>query len=270
MLPAEKMELTIFECVERSGPAYDTNVPTLASIIDPNTPHHLITERLKDLHSHNRIVLSKIVGNVRVPFSQRFVEIEGENRFWAGGFIIEIAPGGRKYFEELTERARRESASQAKGATVFISCGQYTQAEIWLGKALASAVEEYTPCKGYFAENQNSLESLSHHIFHALDECAGFVAVLHNRGEVHFSDGNHHARGSVWVEQEAAIAAFLTQVRKKHFPIAFYIQKGIKREGVREQLRIAPNEFEHESAVLKHFKHQLTSGTFKPLTAMNI
>ena len=101
MLPAEKMELTILKCVERSGPAYDTNIPTLAGIIDPNTPHHLITERLKDLHSHNRIVLSKIVGNVRVPFSQRFVEIEGENRFWAGGFIIEIAPGGRKYFEEF-------------------------------------------------------------------------------------------------------------------------------------------------------------------------
>lgn len=266
MLPAEKMELTIFKCVERSGPAYNTNIPTLAGIIDPNTPHHLITDRLKDLHSHNRILFTKLSGNVRVPFTQ-FIEIEGENNFWGGGFIIEIAPQGRKYFEELMEREGREAEVKARRAIVFISCGQYTQDEISLGKALALAVDNLTSCKGYFAEDQNSLESLSHHILSALDECAGFVAVMHNRGEVHFSTGSHYTRGSVWVEQEVAIAAFLTQVRKKHFPIAFYIQKGIKREGIREQLRIAANEFENESTVLEDFKEQLTSGKFGPLAS---
>jgi len=269
MLPAEKMELEILKQVDRVGPVLNTNIPGLAAVVGTNTPHHLITDRLKDLHSQNRILLSKIVGNVRVPFSQRFIEIEGESAFWNGGFIIEIAPQGRKYFEELVERERREAQVQAKRAIVFISCGQYTQNEISLGKALALAVDNHTSCKGYFPEEQNSLESLSHHILNALDECAGFVAVMHNRGEVHFPNGNHHIRGSVWVEQEVAIAAFLTQVRKKQFPIAFYIQKGIKREGIREQLRIAANEFENESTVLEDFKEQLKSGRFNPLTNSN-
>jgi hypothetical protein len=265
MLPVEKMELAILKHVDKVGPALNTNIPGLAAVLGMNTPHHLITERLTDLYDQNRILLSKIIANDRVSFSRRFIEIEGENAFWGGGFIIEIAPQGRKYFEELIERDKRETETQAKRATVFISCGQYTQDEISLGKALALAVDDHTSCRGYFAENQNSLESLSHHIFNALDECAGFVAVMHKRGDVHFSNGTKHIRGSVWVEQEVAIAAFLTQVRKKHFPIAFYIQKGIKREGVREQLRITENEFENESTVLEHFKEQLTSGKFKPV-----
>jgi hypothetical protein len=270
MLPAEKMELMILKYVDRVGPVLNTNIPSLAAAIGINTPHHLIIERLKDLDNQRRILLSKISGNIRVPFSQRFIAIEGESAFWNGGFIIEIAPQGRKYFEELIERDRFEVELRAKRTNVFISCGQYTQEEIWLGKELALAVDAHTSYKGYFAENQNSLESLSHHILNALDECAGFVAVMHNRGDVHFSNGSHHTRGSVWVEQEVAIAAFLTQIRKRRFPIAFYIQKGIKREGVREHLRIASNEFENESTVLEHFKEELTSGRFKPLAQPNV
>jgi hypothetical protein len=68
VLPVQKMELAIFKCVERSGPVLSTNIPTLATVIGTDTSHHLIIERLKDLHDGRRILLSKISGNERVPF----------------------------------------------------------------------------------------------------------------------------------------------------------------------------------------------------------
>ena len=58
-----------------------------------------------------------------------------------------------------------------KQGLVFISCGQYRQEEIRLGKALAQAVNELTPFEGYFAENQSSLEGLSQNILGALNGC---------------------------------------------------------------------------------------------------
>lgn len=259
MLPFEEIELAIYRYVDKFGPAVSTALPTLLNIVGGNVPYHSIVERLKDLKNQGRIHLFKYSGDTRVPYD-RFVEIEGETNFYyGGGFVIEIAPGGRKYFEELDERDQREKQS----GTVFVSCGQYTDAEKQLGKDLAVAVGQHTSCKGYFAENQNSLETLSRHIFEALDKCSGFVAVMHRRGEVRTLHAAHQ-RASVWIEQEVAIAAFLTQVHKKQFPIAFYIQKGVKREGVREQLRIDAIEFETEADVLAHFAEQLKSGKFKP------
>ena len=258
MLPAERMELAIYRHVDRYGRALSTTLPSLLAIVGANTPFDMIAERLRDLQSQNRIVLSKYSGNVRIPFDQ-FVGFQGDNEFWGGGFVIEIAPQGRKYFEELERRDQYESES----GSIFISCGQCNAKEIKLGQDLVSVVDKNTDHKGYFAENQNSLESLSHHIFEALDKCSGLVAVMHHRGEVQTLHGKH-LRASLWIEQEVAIAAFLTQVYKKNFPIAFYVQRGIKREGVREQLRINPIEFDDESEVLANFTEQLKSGKFKP------
>ena len=104
---------------------------------------------------------------------------------------------------------------------------------------LAAAVEELTSCEGYFAENQNSLLGLSQHIFGALNRAAGLIAVMHHRGRVVTPSGEH-IRGSVWVEQEIGIAAFLAQVQNRRLPVLVYIQKGIEREGVRQQLRLKP------------------------------
>src|SRR5690242_13573139 len=94
--------------------------------------------------------------------------------------------------------------------TVFISCGQFRKEEIALGEDLANAVSELTPFKGYFAQQQKTLDGLSRHIFHALNDACGFVAVMHHRGTVKTLD-SEHLRASVWVEQEIAIAAFLRQ-----------------------------------------------------------
>ncbi len=151
---------------------------------------------------------------------------------------------------------------------VFISCGQYTDQERDLGKDLAAIVGELTPCEGYFAENQNSLLGLSQHIFGALDRAVGFIAVVHHRGTVATPSGRH-VRGSVWVEQEIAIAAFLAQAQGRRLATLVYIQKGIAREGVRQQLRLKPVEFETESEILADLREQITKRNFEPVVALS-
>ena len=101
---------------------------------------------------------------------------------------------------------------------VFVSCGQFTDEEIQLGKEIAKMVRQLTGYEGYFAENQNSLQGLSQHIFGALNRAAGLIAVMHHRGRVETPSGTH-IRGSVWVEQEIAIAAFLAHIQGRELPV---------------------------------------------------
>ena len=154
--------------------------------------------------------------------------------------------------------------SAERGGLVFISCGQYRPEEIELGRALAAAVDELTEFEGYYAQNQNSLEGLSSNIFKALDRCSGFVAVMHHRGDVQTPHGAH-TRGSVWVEQEIAIAAFLRQAQNRNLQVAVYIQRGLKREGVRDQLHLNPVEFGTEAEVIDDFRARLLDGRFRPV-----
>jgi hypothetical protein len=151
-----------------------------------------------------------------------------------------------------------------KRGLVFISCGQYNPKEIELGKDLAAMIDALTDFCGYFAQNQTSLDGLSRNIFGALRSCAGFVAVMHERGTVKTLDGTH-TRASVWVEQEIAIAAFLKQAQARDLQVAVYIQRGIKREGVRDQLHLNPIEFDSEDQVLEDFKARLRDGRFNPV-----
>jgi hypothetical protein len=159
----------------------------------------------------------------------------------------------------------RDIAQPLGKPLVFISCGQYTSQEKKLGADISDLIKEMTPCEGYFAENQNSLQGLSQHIFGALNRAAGFIAVMHYRGQIETPSGTH-MRGSVWVEQEIAIAAFLAQAQDRDLPVLLYIQNGIEREGVRQQLRLKPVEFDTDVEVLANLKTQITTGAFKPLS----
>ena len=151
-----------------------------------------------------------------------------------------------------------------KQGLVFISCGQFTATERGLGKELATLVDDLTDFEGYFAENQSSLEGLSRNILESLNKCCGFVAVMHHRSQVQTLDG-FHTRGSVWVEQEIAIAAFIKQAIGRDLPVVAYIQKGIKREGIRDQLLLGAVEFETEQEVLTEFRRRLSQGQFTPM-----
>jgi hypothetical protein len=273
MLPSEKLELAIYRYINISGGRSVNLASLLTGANVPGTDTPAIQERLEDLEYHGRFALSKYVGTTRVPYAEypHLFATWGLGPQWSAkshffgydSFCVEVTPQGRKYFEQLEQRERSES----QGQLVFISCGQFSEAERKLGRELSSAVDEFLPpFKGYFAQNQNSLDTLSRNIFGALNECAGFVAVLHRRGVVETPNGEH-TRASVWIEQEIAIAAFLTQISRKQFPVAVYIQKGIKREGVRDLLTLNLAEFESESEVLVDFKERVSGGRFKPKVA---
>jgi hypothetical protein len=136
---------------------------------------------------------------------------------------------------------------------VFISCGQRTEAERQLGREICVLVRRLTPFRPYFADTQSTLEGLTANILKAIDSAAGFIAIYHCRGLVSFPDAPSippFTRASVWVEQELAIAAYLTQVAGRSFPVAVFVEEGIQREGMRDQLLLNPHPFKDAHEVL--------------------
>jgi len=103
---------------------------------------------------------------------------------------------------------------------IFVSCGQYTENEKRLGKDICSLFEELRPdVAPYFAEDQSTVEGLSNHVLRALYRAAGFICVMHRRGDLSAPNGRSLTRGSVWVEQEIAITAFLRHVLNRSIPM---------------------------------------------------
>jgi len=248
---AEKIEIAVYKFVDafNRGEPRTTSVGRLAALVPPSQNID-ITDALLRMYSRSNIMLDKWVEEVRrhVAFA-KFPS--ADVFFWGppyGDFRVGMTPEGRLDFEK---RAQQQPL-------VFISCGQWHPDERGLGQKLLQAVNETAPLKGYFAEYQSSLSNLSRHVFEALDECAALVVVMHDRGRVATPDGGV-TRGSVWIEQEIAIAAFLTERLGRQIEIAAYVKKGICLEGLRSQLILNPVEFQTEDEVLRHFTTLLPS-----------
>jgi hypothetical protein len=139
-----------------------------------------------------------------------------------------------------------------KGGLIFISCGQVTDDQKALGKNVCALVEDLTQHKPYFAENQNSLEGFTQNILGSLDDAVGLIAIMHPRGIITFPDNHQEIRASVWIEQEIAIAAYITQILRRPLKIAPYIHRSIRREGMRDQLLLNAVPFVKDSEVLDH------------------
>lgn len=155
---------------------------------------------------------------------------------------------------------------------VFISCGQYTPEEIALGKAIEGLIRAETAFEPYFAEQQNTLDGLTANILSNLNRAAAFIGVMHHRGQVTTMNGPL-LRGSVWVEQEIAIASFIQHVLGRRIEVALYIQQGIAREGIRQQLRLKPVEFDQSAEVIADLKvrvknWQIHASSPQPLQAV--
>jgi hypothetical protein len=144
-----------------------------------------------------------------------------------------------------------------KQQTVFISCGQFTAEEKQLGADICELVEELTTFKPYFAEYQTSLDGLTKNILGALNESVGLIAVLHPRGIVTYPGDGGHTRGSVWVEQEIAIAAFISQIVGRNLKTSAFVHDSVAREGMRTQLLLNPRKFKSNSDVLDHLRNIL-------------
>jgi hypothetical protein len=112
-------------------------------------------------------------------------------------------------------------------ATVFISYGQFSADEKKLGKQVYELVRSYSH-EPYFAENQTSLNGLHENILAKLYECSGFITIMHPRGEVRHAEKFSDIRGSIWVEQEIAIAAFMAHCLGRKIEVAAFIHEDIK------------------------------------------
>jgi len=148
---------------------------------------------------------------------------------------------------------------------IFISCGQVTDEEKKLGAEVCNLIKELTPYEPYFAENQTTLEGLSDNILGALNRSSGLLAIMHPRGVVSSPSGGLHTRASVWIEQEIAIAAFMTQAQDRQLRVLAYIHKDIKREGVRDNLLLNARTFESSEDILEHLKNILPTWRVEPL-----
>lgn len=122
--------------------------------------------------------------------------------------------------------------------TVFISCGQYADAEKNLGKRIAELVRTTTDLEPFFAEEVQDLNGLDTNILKAMHDCVAFITVLHPRGEITRPDGSKVTRASVWIEQEIAVATYIQRVEKRALPIIAFKHKSVSREGIRDLLHL--------------------------------
>jgi hypothetical protein len=155
---------------------------------------------------------------------------------------------------------------------VFVSCGQHSDSEKQLGKNICSLLEEVRPdVTPYFAEYQSTAEGLSNQILKALHRAACVICVMHPRGVIEAPDGRTVTRGSVWVEQEVAITAFMNHVLDRSIPLLFYKRAGVSIEGIRSVLLLNPRvEFTDESEVLQDLRSILPTVTFIPFASYDV
>ena len=147
---------------------------------------------------------------------------------------------------------------------VFISCGQYTPEEIALGNEVERFIRDETPYEPYFAEQQNTLDGLVANILSALGRAVAFIGIMHYRGTIATPSGDSVTRGSVWVEQEVAVAAFIQHVLNRRLEVALYLQRGISREGIRSQLRLKPVKFDSSAEVMSDLRTRVGAWNLSP------
>jgi hypothetical protein len=170
--------------------------------------------------------------------------------FYRGSLQIRITADGRPDFESKSALY----GSAASKPLIFISCGQFTNSEIALGERLCEIVEGTGVFSGYFAQKQQSLAALTANVFVKLEACVGFVAVMHQRGQVSGAHDDVGNRASLFIEQEIGIISFLMQTRHpRTIDVAGYIHRGITLEGIRKYIPLNPIEFTDENQVIEDF-----------------
>jgi hypothetical protein len=140
---------------------------------------------------------------------------------------------------------------------IFVSCGQFTQAEKSLGSAICNLVKEATGMDTFFAEDVQDLNGLDDNILNALRHCSGFITVLHPRGTIMRPDHTTHTRASVWIEQEIAIATYIRRIEKRELPVMAFIHEDVGLEGIRSLLQLNPKRFMIESQILDDLRVRL-------------
>jgi hypothetical protein len=146
---------------------------------------------------------------------------------------------------------------------IFISCGQATEVEKGTGILLKTLVDAQPGFSAYFAETVHDLEALAQHVLKGLQECAGAIVVLQDRGRVLHSDNTEWGhRSSVWVNQEVAILAYRQFFESTHLPVLAFVDPQVKLEGAMTALIVNPQPLLPMSQLPPAVTAWLRSGSF--------
>ena len=263
MISAGQLEKLILEAVARRGidgwadsslGDLKNRVADAAGLVSPNAPSDTgLVDVLVSLEKRGLISIEKVVEGGRIRTYEQLQTIDGLENFTIfqrGTFRLKLTHDGRKALEEQAE----SSSSKSSGEIIFISCGQETVEEKDLGNAVAKLIETLTPYKAYFAQNESTLEGVTENILKALNRAVGLIAIMHPRGRVIGLEEQEHIRASVWIEQEIAIASFVSQALGKPLNVAVCVHREIKREGLRDKLHLNPIQFDSSKQVLEHLR----------------
>lgn len=139
----------------------------------------------------------------------------------------------------LPEFALDNAEDNMRFARVFISCGQRGDRE----KDIGLAVEKHFSSRGfetYFAEKVHSSDALSENIFSYLKKSEYFVWIDFKRERL----DNNDFRGSLFVNQELAIATFLK------LEVIGFVEEGVRREGIANYHIYNPKPFVDGSQII--------------------
>jgi hypothetical protein len=143
---------------------------------------------------------------------------------------------------------------------IFISCGQRLPEEKSFGREIQRLINENMD--GFFAEEAHDAADLNTSLFRELQNCDGFVAVMHKRGEVSYSDRPAHYRASLWIQQEIAILHYRSFLLGRPIPMRIYLENGILPEGLTQYSMINPISFQDNQSVLHDLAKWLQGSTF--------
>lgn len=131
-------------------------------------------------------------------------------------------------------------------ARVFISCGQSTDREKNIGLSVESYFKNERKFETYFAERVHSSDALTENIFSFLRQSEYFIFIDFKREKI----GQNDYRGSLFVNQEIAIATFL-----KLRGLGFY-EKGVRHEGILKYHIYNAFPFEDGTEILKRIAEE--------------
>lgn len=148
---------------------------------------------------------------------------------------------------------------------IFVSCGQQTDEEISLGKAIKGLIDNTPGFRAYFADEVHDFDALASNIIDALQNCSGLIAILHDRGLVKKSDGRDWGhRSSVWVNQEIAMLAYRQRAEGASIPVLVFKEDIVELEGAMTQLIVNPLPLRTQDDVVAQVHGWLKSTHFPP------
>jgi hypothetical protein len=136
-----------------------------------------------------------------------------------------------------------------KRTKIFISCGQREEEMKYIKE-----IEDYLVSIGYgvyIAKKQQTLEGLKENIFKELYDSEYFLFVDFKREKL-YCDKGEEFRGSLFTNQELAIASFL------HMPFIGFREKGIKKlDGISQFIQANMKEFDNRKELINLVKEEI-------------